>query len=386
MAPARTIARSRLLTSLRRSAVVLLALAAACRPEARSPHGWQAGEQPVLRFGGVAGDSALDFLRILAGRRLPDGRILIANGGTAELRWFDQDGHHLKTVGRSPEGFSTMTAVYFEGDTALVWDAGRRTITRWSPDGALLGSRRVLLADTLRAITLRGPMGGGEVLVESNAPLIVAESTKVTRPESALFRVAGDGRADSIGTLAGDELFAMRWNRVASVVRLPFGLLTALTTLPGGYLVGDGSAPSLEEHAADGTLRRTIAWNAGRKPVTKADVDQGMRLMLGAARTGRQADDIKTLWRRMPLPDSLPWFTTVVRDPLALAWVRGAVHVSDSLATWQVLGADGKAAGTLELPARVTPLDIQADLLLLQEIDGTGIERVELRRLHRPPG
>ena len=35
--------------------------------------------------------------------KLPDGRIVVANGGTEEVRVFDGDGHHLTTWGEKEE-------------------------------------------------------------------------------------------------------------------------------------------------------------------------------------------------------------------------------------------------------------------------------------------
>ncbi len=382
MAHATATPGSRILTHATRIPF-LLALLTACTPKEQDGS-WSLASRPALSIGGVAGDSARDFSRILGGRKLGNGEIIVVNGATGELRWFDAKGQHLRTVRRDTSGFTAITAAFFEGDTALIWDARGRMVSRWDEVGRMLERRRVVLDDSTRTITIRGPMGHGMLLVESSAPLVVAYATEVTRPEGTLFRFNPDGSADSIGTLVGDELFMQRKSGVATVIRLPFGRLTVLATVPGGYLVGDGTAPSITQHDSAGALTRTITWEAMRQPVTAADRDQHLRLLVGAAQSGRRREEIEALWSAMPLPDSLPWLTAIVPDPLGTAWLRSPVHISDTLATWHVVDQGGKVTGTIELPARATPLEIEKDWVLLQQIDKDGIERVELRKLRRP--
>ena len=382
MARPATIAGLRILTHANRFPF-LLVLLAACTPKEQGGS-WSLATRPSLVIGGLAGDSARDFSRILAGRRLGNGEIMVVNGGTGELRWFDAKGKHVRTIGRDTAGFTAVTAAFFEGDTALIWDARRRMVSRWDGSGRMLDRRRVLLADSTRTMTIRGPMGHGMLLVESSAPLVVAYAQEVTRPEGTLFRINPDGSADSIGTLIGDELFMQRKSGVATVIRLPFGRLTVVATLPGGYLVGDGTTPSVAQHDSAGTLMRTITWEAQRESVTPADRDQHLRLLVGAAQSGKRREEIETLWSAMPLPDSLPWLTAIVPDPLGSAWFRSPVHLSDSVATWHAVDRLGKVAGTITLPARATPLQLDKDWVLLQQIDRDGIERIELRKLRRP--
>ncbi len=382
MARPATIAGPRILTHANRFPF-LLVLLAACTPKEQGGS-WSLATRPSLVIGGLAGDSARDFSRILAGRRLGNGEIMVVNGGTGELRWFDAKGKHVRTIGRDTAGFTAVTAAFFEGDTALIWDARRRMVSRWDGSGRMLDRRRVLLADSTRTMTIRGPMGHGMLLVESSAPLVVAYAQEVTRPEGTLFRINPDGSADSIGTLIGDELFMQRKSGVATVIRLPFGRLTVVATLPGGYLVGDGTTPSVAQHDSAGTLMRTITWEAQRESVTPADRDQHLRLLVGAAQSGKRREEIETLWSAMPLPDSLPWLTAIVPDPLGSAWFRSPVHLSDSVATWHAVDRLGKVAGTITLPARATPLQLDKDWVLLQQIDRDGIERIELRKLRRP--
>jgi len=108
---------------------------------------WKVASDPSLVLGGVAGDPALDFLSIVGAKRLDDGSLVVANGGTGELRWFSPEGTPVRSVGgrasaKSP--FAAIASFYSLGDTLVAWDARARVLTRLSSEGM------VLRQDTLR--------------------------------------------------------------------------------------------------------------------------------------------------------------------------------------------------------------------------------------------
>jgi hypothetical protein len=60
--------------------------------------------EPVLVIGRVEGGGSDLFHGILATRRLSDGRIVVVNRGTSELRFFDGTGRYLSSAGGEGEG------------------------------------------------------------------------------------------------------------------------------------------------------------------------------------------------------------------------------------------------------------------------------------------
>jgi len=65
---------------------------------------WTLGPTPTLRIGGLDGAPEYELFRVAGARRLDDGRIVIANSGTHELRFYDADGTYLQSVGREGDG------------------------------------------------------------------------------------------------------------------------------------------------------------------------------------------------------------------------------------------------------------------------------------------
>src|SRR5687768_13815625 len=65
---------------------------------------WSLSATPELRIGASEGDSLYQFYRVAAVRTLPDGRIVVANAGTRELRFYDPFGAFISRVGRDGAG------------------------------------------------------------------------------------------------------------------------------------------------------------------------------------------------------------------------------------------------------------------------------------------
>ena len=60
---------------------------------------WRLSEQPLVDIGGLEGDPDYELYRVTSALRLPDGRIVIGNSGTNEMRFYDESGIHLLDAG-----------------------------------------------------------------------------------------------------------------------------------------------------------------------------------------------------------------------------------------------------------------------------------------------
>ena len=348
---------------------------------------WRVSGAPALTLGGQAGDSALDFIGIVGARRLADGSVVVANGGTGQLRWFSVDGKHLRTLGgrgAGPGKFAALSSLYSLGDTLLVWDGRARVLTRLSESGEVLRLDTLRLKDSTRLFAILGAFSNGGLLAEAGTAIELKDRQPgFLRPGRSLFRFTGQGGSDSIGVLPGEELLLSIQEGHASLSAVPFGLGSRLTVLPDGFVASEGDRMQLEERDATGRLRRIIRWPGGRLPVSQDDIERQGRTLLGSAGTGMQRAQLDSVWRTIPKPDSLPAIIGLVPDPASLVWVRRGRHVGDTEAEWWAFAKDGSWLGTLQLPTNASPLDISSDWIVLRTVDENRIERVEVRRLRR---
>ncbi len=110
---------------------------------ARPPHGsrlaWRIGPEPSLSIGVLEGDEPHMLFAVRDAIRLADGRIVVANGGSAELRFFDSNGSHLGTRGGRGEGpgeFRELGNVApWPGDSLVAWFAPGWRISVFDGDG-----------------------------------------------------------------------------------------------------------------------------------------------------------------------------------------------------------------------------------------------------------
>ena len=87
--------------------------------------GWHLAEAPDLEIGLVDGPEEYQLYRVGSGVRLGDGRMIIANTSTLELRYYDAEGHHLLSVGGDGDGpgeFRTLWPISLLGDSIFVFE------------------------------------------------------------------------------------------------------------------------------------------------------------------------------------------------------------------------------------------------------------------------
>lgn len=145
--------------------IISVAMLAACdsAPSAHAdpsgqPAVWSLGSEPLLEIGVVAGEEPYQLHRVRAGELLPDGRIVVADGGSHQVRVFDTEGRFLFASGEEGDGPGQWRKlsglVHLGGDSLAVHDDRlRRTGFLSVEDGAWLGE-----ADPERAAALRGPV------------------------------------------------------------------------------------------------------------------------------------------------------------------------------------------------------------------------------------
>ena len=101
------------------------------RPPAGSRLDWRIGTEPAVSIGELDGEEPYLLARVGDALALSDGRIVVVNGGSNELRIFDALGNHVATWGGRGEGpgeFTSLSRVYrWPGDSLLAhFSHGRR--------------------------------------------------------------------------------------------------------------------------------------------------------------------------------------------------------------------------------------------------------------------
>ena len=108
---------------------------------------WTLSDLPFLEIGVREGEEPYQLHRAQSSVLLGDGRIVVANAGSQELRFFDSEGLYLSAVGGDGEGpgeFRFPTRVRRAGqDSLLVWDQRLQRVSFFDLEGTYLGSERM---------------------------------------------------------------------------------------------------------------------------------------------------------------------------------------------------------------------------------------------------
>ena len=118
--------------------------AAGAEPQAPT---WHLSDRPEVQIGEMSGEEAYLFQSIVSVRYLPDGAIVVADGGFLDIRVFESTGSlraRMGGRGRGPGEFRDINSMWLTSAGAIAaWDPVNRRITTFTPDGTRLSADRV---------------------------------------------------------------------------------------------------------------------------------------------------------------------------------------------------------------------------------------------------
>ena len=108
-------------------------------PPQGSRLGWRMGSEPTVSIGEVDGEEPYLLHVAWDATRPGDGRIVVANTSTQELRVFDARGAYITTWGGAGEGPGEFTELWqvegWPGDSIVAWTAPRQGISVFASRG-----------------------------------------------------------------------------------------------------------------------------------------------------------------------------------------------------------------------------------------------------------
>ena len=105
---------------------------------------WVVAVEPDVNIGVVSGPSSQELSDVIGAIRLRDGRIVVGNGGTNELRFYGSGGRFLFSAGGDGEGPGEFRRMAFiglaAGDTIIIHDRRLQRLSLFDPSGQFLDS------------------------------------------------------------------------------------------------------------------------------------------------------------------------------------------------------------------------------------------------------
>ena len=352
---------------------------------ARAPLGWEIDSVPNLVIG--AGDSESEYLyRVQGLRGRPDGEVLVVDGGSQELRFFDSQGRLLNRVGGKGEGpgeFRDPVLVPSPGtDSLLVFDKRLPRFQVFSSDGHdprsirhvkgwPNGRRPPLGAVSLKSLLWEGrsPVGGEESFRREGLRQLL----------SMFFWYDADtGEKVSIDSFVVD----VAWGERVGQWVIPLTALPSSTITEGGAFITDGLNSEIREYDVEGRLRRIFRLDESGRPVTRKVIDS--MIDLGTARTPRVPRRTReSVYAEMPIPDTMPVFQSLLVDEMGWLWAEVYEWDPARPKEWMVFDPEGRAHGVIQTPAGLQVEWIGRESILGVWKDELGVEYVHRHTLRR---
>jgi len=343
---------------------------------------WRLGEV-MLRIGAYSEQGETQLYRVAGARRLSDGSVAVANGGTTEVFFFDEEGHVLTRIGGrggGPGEFIHISAFgWFPGDSSFVWDypAGRVSIFSNLGDlGRSVNLRQIAPAD----YGPHGALSGGELVLASGRAMVgggsaAADSTQVLVIEPGVESVDTLGRFPKrdMGQPAGSLIFSAPVILRARGSLIVWGQATEFRLL---LFSGTEAEPFQAEIQHEPMMVRREDHERYKKHFVENL--RGQRTDLPALR--RQAE---AALEGSTYAERLPAFRNILISDDQLVWVEEYRFPWVATRLWQVFNAEGTWISRMEVPVGFRLLDVGEDWALGLTRGPFDEEVIEVRKVVR---
>ena len=349
--------------------------------------GWRIGAEPFASIGVREGEEPYMLHNAFGATRLSDGRIVVANHGSSELRVFDEFGTHLVNWGGRGEGPGEFSGDLrqvrpWAGDSIIAWDLRfEEGLVVFDADGKF-GRSFFLEREPGRFPSPVAVRTGGTILTSAWAG----------SGEGIVEIRNGDGTlALSLGTFPSAEVYEYERPEGGRGTRdVAYGFVRATGFWGDLVFVAFTNRYEIKAFRADGTLARIVRRDHAPRATTQADVGYYVESQLPHYPdfTPDQVAPYRQVFESTPLATSFPAFSEVMGDAAGHLWVREYDFPGEPRPAplWTVFDPGGRVLGFVETPNGLAILEIGEDYILGRTEDDLGVESIQLWPLERADG
>lgn len=357
---------------------------------------WQIGPDPAVSIGAREGEAPYLFNGAVSATRLPDGRILVADGGSSELRMFDSVGTHVRTWGGEGEGpgeFWWLNHVAaWPGDSIVAWYPGRGRISVFNSVGGY-GRSFGLWGDC-------PPRCPRAVAARRDGTILTTYPGEAS--DSALLEIRdGDGELlTSFEKLPDRDLRFWKGDHGENWSEpIPYGSELAKGLWGDLIVASRTSRYEIRAFRANGSLARIVRLEHPLRATTPADYDRYIESeleeysdFLTRGSPGFPASELEYILARRretieatTMADTFPAFSSFIADAADHLWVREYDFPGEPRPAplWTVFDPGGRVLGYVETPPGLRIFEIGEGYILGRVRDELGVERVQVWPLRR---
>ena len=341
------------------------------------------GDEPIFRVGNDESNEATWFSTIRGMGRLSDGSVAVLDRSSAEIRIFDRDGRHVRSMGRRGEGPGEFRSAWklwvLPGDTLWAGDYRPWRYNVFTRDG-----------EWVRAVQMKpiygNPSRRGGVLDNG-----VSINTVERRPTPQNFKTPDTVVVEVHGP-DGERLETL--GRIVHTTCGPGGMYQLFTASAvveaGGSTIALGRTTEAEVRLLDDELRlrRILRWSDSNRDVSGADVRAWRDDRLkgrGPDSPNWNASDNAILRGEVPAADVFPALSYVEIGRDGRVWVLPYRKPRGERVRWMGFEPDGTFLCHLEYShSGLGTYEFGAGYWLGVHSDELGVETVVVYRLTTP--
>ena len=349
------------------------------RPPEGSRLAWRIGPEPTVSIGTREGEEPYLLYIVRDAMMLPDGRIIVANGGSGELRMFDALGTHLATWGGEGEGpgeFDNLSQIEpWPGDSIAAWFAPQLGISVFDAEGNYTRTFTLAAAPGtppwLQSWPFASTSDGFILSVRTTDTVVVQLHDGEGKVRSSLG--VHEGSDQNVVNEGTDREVVINTIFGGRPVWAPWGDLVVITTT---------SRYELKAFTRDGVPARIVRRGHEPRAPSEAEIEaeiqtKGLIALPGSEPTRRPY--------RSSVAEHYPAFSSVMSDAVDHLWVREYESPGEERprSLWTVFDAEGRVQGFVEMPAGLEIHEIGEDYILGKLRDELDIEYVQVWPLER---
>ena len=347
---------------------------------------WTIETTPWLELGADPNDEATQFFTIDRVGQMGQV-IVVADGGNDQLRYFDLEGNHLRSAGRSGEGpgeFRWLRLVpSFRYDSLVLHDPFLRRLTSASAAGELRAEASVA---GFRGEFVAASPSGHRLLASKNTAEVTLGMEEGVVQDRVRYRIY-DKTAGELGEVFTEmeSHKVLQWRRGTSfgILSIPsFNAKPLAAAGPRGFFIAPGDLPEVREYDLSGKLVRIVRIDGpARRRLDRERYDAHIDSLVDArASELSPAARLREMYGRLPVPDWEPFATRLIVDAAGNIWLK---RFGSERRVWMVIDSTGAVRGRFTTPFGIRIDQIGEDFLLGPTRDGMGVQRVQRWSLSR---
>jgi hypothetical protein len=355
--------------------------------ELRAP--WILDTSWVIDIGSQSADSTQEFSGFVIPVLLSDGRVVVANGGSSELRFFGPDGKWVKSVGRHGDGPGEFRDLGWldvgAGDTLRTYDWGLRRLSVFTAEGAFLRPVSLYTGGEVSSPRPLGMLRDGQLVALSQNAVTLESRPGAGRDTVPLFALdLIRGVANPLGRFPGHEHLIHTGKGSVSVGSLPFGKDLHVLVHGSRVYVGTADGPEVLVLGTGRRVERVVRWTAASLPVTPADIEAYTEANSREFGPGQEERRERFLLRlkQTPFPKWKPAYAGLLAGAEGSIWVRRYSEPDQSAPVdFEVFDSTGRWLGGVRMPSGFDPARITAGAVVGTWRDENDVQHVRVYRL-----